>query len=182
MSPHFIYNIMASIHYLIETDPAQAQNALGTFSEYQRNILTVLEEKEPIPFAQELRMVQSFVALEKMRFGDRFRVDYDIDIEDFKLPALTVLALMENAIKHGLLASENPATVHLQIRRLGDGKVQIDIIDEGVGFDTNSLKHMENPLHSLHCVEARLREAGGKMTIESTPGEGTHVTVTLPPD
>ena len=70
---------------------------------------------EPVPFAMELQHVKRYVSLEQMRFGDKLAVMYDIDTTDFRLPALTVQPIIENAIKHGI---GNHSSTPVQNQRL----------------------------------------------------------------
>ena len=180
LKPHYVYNVMTNIHFLCDMDTERAQNALATFSEYLRDDLNVIESGKTIPFRQELNMIENYVALEKMRFGDRLRVVYDLDLEDFAIPPLTVEPLVENAIKHGIMHLEQPGTVRLETRRLAGNKVRIRVVDNGVGFDTAKMKEQDEAFRELNGIKKRIMmEPDGDMTVESKPGEGTTVTITL---
>ncbi len=178
MKPHYIYNVLTSIYYLCETDPEQAQDAISAFSEYLRNTLETIEDPGMVPFPRELNQIRSYLHLEKMRFEDRLKVSYDVDVDDFEIPPLTVLPLVENAVKHGIRGLEGPGTVRIVTRRLPDNKVQIRIIDDGIGFDLQKIT--ETSHRGLAAIRDRIeKEAGGEMTIDSTPGKGTTVVLTI---
>ena len=183
MKPHYIGNLFATSYYLCDTDPEQAQNTITTFSEYMINTLETISQTGLIPFTQEINQTETYLSLEKLRFEDQLRVNYDMDVEDFVVPPLTIQALVENAVKHGIANLNRPGTVRIETRRLANGGVRIRVVDDGVGFDVGRvLQEQSNEPGELLTVRDRFRQAcGGDMTIESTPGEGTAVTITLPP-
>ena len=92
-----------------------------------------MERDEPVEFSWELKEIRSYLALEKIRFGDRLNVEYDIEYDEFLIPPLTVQALVENAVDHGISAAENGGTVRIVTRKLSDGGAQIRVFDDGVG-------------------------------------------------
>ena len=172
--PHFLYNTLGSVKYLIGTDAEKAEQVLDRFSAYLRANAEAMSQKEPITFERELEHIRNYVFIEQTRFP-YITVEYDIGDEIFDLPALSVQPLVENAIKHG-------------IRGLQSGKVTIRtffendchkilVIDNGVGFDVNKMEgHV-----GLKNVEKRLKYmSDGTMEISSRPGEGTRVTVSIP--
>ena len=178
MKPHYIYNVMTNIYYLCDMDPSKAQEAVGYVSDYLRNTLETIEDPEPVLFSQELNQIKSYLALEKMRFGDQLNVKYDIDVDDFKIPPLTIEPLVENAVKHGIRDLDRPGTVTIQTRRLAAG-VKIIVEDDGVGFDINKITDKTH--RELIGIQERMeKDLGGEMIIDSTLGEGTKVTITLP--
>lgn len=183
MKPHYLYNVLTSIYYLCDTDPRKAQYAIGTFSEYMRNTLEVIERAETVPFSWELTEIKNYVSLEELRFGDRIRVEYDIKYEDFFIPPLTIQPLVENAVKHGVSPKEEGGTVTISTRLMKGDWVQIVITDDGVGFNTDMLKAQEITREGIYNIRERIKlEAGGDLSISSSPGKGTVVTVTLKDD
>ena len=180
MKPHYIYNVMTNIYYLCDMDPSKAQEAIGNVSDYMRNTLTTIENPDPIGFKEELNQIKSYLALEKMRFGDQLLVHYDVDVDDFKIPPLTIEPLVENAVKHGIRDLDRQGTVTILTRRLPNDGVRIQVIDDGVGFDTETIT-METH-RELIGIKARMwKDVQGVMTIESAKGKGTTVTIELPP-
>ena len=182
MKPHYLYNVLTTIYYLCESDPQKAQYAIGTFSEYLRSTLETMERQEMVDFSWELGQIRHYLALEKMRFGDRLHVEYDTEVDDFKVPPLSVQPLVENAVKHGIAARQEGGTVRIVSRRLSDGGAQIRVIDDGVGFDITTLRTQDVTHEGVANVRERIRiECGGEMTITSAPGKGTTATITLRP-
>jgi len=183
MNPHYIYNVLTSIYYLCETDPTKAQHAIGMFSEYLRNTLDTIEKMELVDFNWELDVIKNYLTLEELRFGDRIRVEYDIEFDNFRIPPLSIQPLVENAVKHGLAPLQEGGSVRIVTRKLSDGGVQIRVIDDGLGFNVAVLKTLEITNAGLANVKERLRmEVGGDLTITSAPGKGTTATVTIRPD
>lgn len=88
--PHFIYNVLNTIWYLCEKDTSRAQEAIEQFSDYLRGNLDSLNINETVPFSQELNHIKNYLKLEKLRFGDELDIVYDIQTEDFRVPALSV--------------------------------------------------------------------------------------------
>ncbi len=182
MKPHYLYNVLTTIYYLCESDPQKAQRAIGTFSEYLRSTLETMERQELVNFSWELGEIRHYLELEKLRFGKRLRIDYDIETEDFKVPPLSIQPLVENAVKHGIAAKEEGGTVRIVSRKLSDGGSQIRIRDDGVGFDITTLKQLDSTHEGIANVRERLRlEVGGELTITSAPGKGTTAVVTIRP-
>jgi sensor histidine kinase YesM len=183
MKPHYLYNVLTTIYYLCETDPIKAQRAIGTFSEYLRATLETLERQQLVNFSWELGEIRHYLELEKLRFGDRLRIDYDIEAEDFMVPPLSIQPLVENAVKHGIAPKEEGGTVRIVSRRLSDGGAQIRIRDDGAGFDIGELGKLDETHEGIANVRERIRlEVGGDMTITSAPGKGTTVVVTIRPE
>lgn len=177
MKPHFINNIISSIYYLCDLDAKKAQDLSMTFSGYMMGALETVDRAGLIPFSRELETIRNYIALEMLRFEDKLNVEYDIEVEDFNIPPLTVQALVENSVKHGIAGKGSPGTVSIITRRLADGSVQIRVTDNGVGFNTADSR---KPKNELAYIKDRLdREMGGRMSIRSAIDEGTTVTIKL---
>ena len=180
MKPHYLYNVLTTIYYLCETDPARAQHAIGIFSEYMRSTLEAMEKQELVEFTWELHEVRNYLVLEKLRFGDKLNVVYDIEYDDFKLPPLTVQPFVENAVKHGIGGKEEGGTIRIVSRKLSDGGAQIRIMDDGAGFDVDKLAYHESGQEGIANVKERLRaEVGGDVTVTSAVDKGTTVMITI---
>ncbi len=179
IQPHFLYNALSSIRRMIKKDPAVAQTAIENFSQYLRQNLESMSRVEPIPFSTELQHVEEYLYLEKLRFGDRLRVEYDIACGDFSLPVLTLQPIVENAVKHGILRKEEGGTVRISTR-LEDGWIHLTVQDDGVGW--LSSEESGDRLHiGLANVQSRIHDqCGGAVRIYSQVGIGTTVTILLP--
>lgn len=180
IKPHFLYNALNSIYYLIDVSPRQAQEAIDSFSDYLRGNLAALESDSPISFTKELQHVKSYLRLEEMRFQDELSVIYDIKADDFKIPALSVKAMVENAVKHGISQNEDGGYVKIESYETDNG-YEIKIEDNGAGFDLNEVGK-DGELHvGISNVKTRIETMSkGTLTIDSEVGKGTRVTIFIP--
>ena len=177
IQPHFIYNSLSSISTLIPIDPNRAQKALDEFSEYLRGNLSSLTETHLVSFENELKHTKTYIELEKMRFDDRLKVIYDIKAIDFNVPCLSIQPIVENAIKHGILQKLEGGT--LIIKTYEDDKYYyVEVNDDGVGFDINSVDFSSNKHIGLENIKYRIEKMGnGEMNISSQIDKGTKVEV-----
>lgn len=180
IQPHFLYNALTSIYQLCEVDPPAAQKAIGYFSKYLRRNMASLSERKPIPFEEELHHVESYLSLEKLRYGEKLQVVYDVDPSDFAIPALTVQPLVENAVKHGIGKKKDGGLITVMTRETPEAYV-ITVSDTGAGFDPAQPKEDGQPHMGLKSVRDRLTTmCGGKLKLTSVPGQGTTVTISIP--
>lgn len=182
IQPHFIYNTLNSIRTLIKVDPEAAYQTTYDFSNYLRGNLNSMEGREKIPFSEELRHIQAYVNIEKIRFEDRIQVEFLLETRSFQVPALSVQPLVENAIKHGLCKKIEGGTVWVRSYETADSYV-VEVEDNGIGFDINALENQNTEHTSIGLNNIRFRVtalSGGDMEIKSSPGEGARVTLRFP--
>ncbi len=176
--PHFIYNTLGSIEQLCKMDPKKAGELVHNFAKYLRGNFGELDNPKPILMSQEMEHVHHYVSIENVRFPD-MTFTFEMNSEDFHIPALTVQPIIENAIKHGLMKLPRGGTIHV-VSYETDTDYCISVEDDGVGFDTSVLiderKHV-----GLRNIRERLKVmVNGKLEIESAVGVGTKVLVTIP--
>lgn len=180
IQPHFLYNALNSIYYLCGKDPKTAQKAVGDFADYLRMNLDSLKTKDNIPFAMELKHIQTYLWLEQLRFDERLNVVYDIQCRDFLLPVLTVQPIVENAVKHGICSRPEGGTVTISTRERKD-HYEISVVDDGVGFVPGTKKEDGRSHIGLQNVIQRVQmEIHGEVEVESTPEVGTSITIRIP--
>ncbi len=180
IQPHFLYNALNTIKYLIKKDPKTAEMAIVKFSNYLRANMDSLTQKEPIAFEKELEHVENYVSIESLRFGERLNVEYDINYKEFSVPPLTVQPIVENAIKHGVNQKAEGGTVKISTYKNEQGAVII-VEDNGVGFDVNK-KPTDNRSHvGINNIIIRLKEIlNADVSINSVINEGTKIIITIP--
>ena len=139
IQPHFLYNTLAAIRGLCRQDPRRAQETLEDFSVYLRGNMASLQRRLPIPLVDELRHTDKYLELERLRFGDRLRVEYDVRDAEFELPALTIQTLAENAVRHGISRRPGGGTLRIATE-LREGVHLVVIEDDGVGFNVATLE------------------------------------------
>ena len=181
IQPHFMYNALTSIAMMCQIDPETAQEATVTFAKYLRGNMDSLKQTKPVPFEAELEHLKKYLYIEKLRFGKKLNVEYDIKATDFCIPMLSVQPLVENAVKHGVGMKKKGGTVTISTRET-DSAFEVIISDNGVGFDTSAPKADDGRSHvGMENTRSRLKQmCGGEITIQSTVGEGTTATITLP--
>lgn len=180
IQPHFLYNALTSIYALCDKDSQAAKEAVSQFSKYLRGNLESIRRDSPISFDDELKHVQSYLALEKMRFEDELKIIYDIQAHNFLLPALTVQPLVENAVKHGVSDTPNGGTVKIASKELPE-YFEIRISDDGIGFDPKNISE-DGEMHiGIENVRSRLAlMCKGTLEIQSVQGKGTTVVLKIP--
>ena len=178
IQPHFIYNTLGTIRQLCKEDPEQAAQLVQSFSLYLRGNFSELDNTVPIRFAQELEHVRCYTGIELVRFPD-MSVNYDIQTEEFLLPALTVQPLVENAIKHGLMGLEEGGVVTVSAYETPTHYC-VKVTDDGVGFDTTQLQDAKKHIGIRNVRERLQAMCGGSLTVESQPGKGTQALIQIP--
>lgn len=176
INPHFVYNTLSTIAAMCDTSPKQAKYLTIDFSQYLRRNIGSLTSEELIPFEQEMEHVACYLKIEKARFRERLNVIYSTQCKDFSVPPLTVQPLVENAIKHGITKKANGGTIKITTFE-EDTHYVIEIIDDGVGFDSETTE-----MHvGIQNVQNRLAATcRGTVMIKSTLGVGTRVTIEIP--
>ena len=136
VEPHFLFNTLASVEYLIETDPPRASAMQRSLIKYLRAVLPQIREMTPSTnLGREADMVSAYLDLLKMRMEERLTVRLNIsdDLRNAAFPPMMLQPLVENAIKHGLECKEEGGTLHISAEVLGN-KLRVSVVDDGVGF------------------------------------------------
>lgn len=179
--PHFIYNTLSSVYVLCRDNPPLAMKVIQDFTAYLQANFTAISSTAPITFLDELQHTKSYLAVEQIRYGERLKVEFDTQHTAFRLPALTLQPLVENAVKHSIGKGSTPSTVLVR-SYYQDGFSIITVEDNGPGFDSAAESNPSEHI-GLKNVEERLRMmCNGTLEIRSSPGHGTIVTVSLPDD
>ncbi len=180
IQPHFLYNSLNAIYHLCDQNPQIVQKSIGDFAEYMRENLDSINRIVPVAFDKELKHVETYLSLEKMRFGEKLHIKYDIESTGFMIPSLSVQLMVENAVNHGLFPKEQGGTVSLVTREYNK-HFEIKIIDDGVGFEPSEKKNDGKSHVGIDNAKHRLQTMiGATMLIESQIGHGTTVTIKIP--
>ena len=179
--PHFVFNVLNTIHILCELEPLKAQSAIEHFSMYLRRNLDILSGTDTmIPVRNELEHVEHYLQLEKMRYGDDLNVIMDISGYNFWIPSLTIQPIVENAVKHGIQRRPNGGTIFIRTQETED-YYEVYVEDNGRGFDPQEEKNDGKQHVGLRNVRERLAAlCSGDLTVHSMIGEGTMVRMRLP--
>jgi two-component sensor histidine kinase len=178
--PHFLFNTLNTIAALIADQPEAAEETTTRLADVFRYTLRA-SDREHSRFGDELDFLRAVLSIERRRFGDRLRVVEAIEpgLESLLVPSLLLQPLVENAVRHGVSSRLQGGTVTLGARRDGD-RLLVTIEDDGPGFEAAAPSRGAG--FGLHSVRERLRVAGPPhdLVIESPPGGGTRIRVTLP--
>ena len=178
IQPHFLYNTLTTIQALCLENPRKAASITERFAAYLRQNIDSLNEANLIPFRKELDHTLVYAQIEMERFRN-IHLDYEIEDEDFLLPALTVQPLVENAIRHGVRGIPR-GQIEIITNLLPDCH-EIIIRDNGKGFRPEDLPGTDRSHIGIQNVRERLQKlCGGTMTIDSEAGRGTCVTIHIP--
>ncbi|MDD5952919.1 MAG: histidine kinase [Oscillospiraceae bacterium] len=178
IQPHFIYNTLGSIYQLCLLQPKQAAELTQNFALYLRGNFSELDNSKPVRLSQELEHVKYYLNIEKIRFPD-MEVQFDLQSDEFFLPALTIQPLVENAIKHGLMGLESGGTVVISTYETDDSYC-VKVQDNGVGFDESVFQDGKKHI-GIQNIRGRLEAmCNGTLTVESQPNQGTTAIITIP--
>ena len=178
IQPHFIYNTLGTIERMCLKDPEKAFDLVRNFSLYLRGNFSELDSVTPIRFAEELKHVEYYVHIEKVRFPD-MDIQYDVEATEFVLPALSIQPLVENAIKHGLMRLETGGLVVIHSYETPT-HFCVEVKDNGVGFDT-TLPIDEKKHIGLRNIQGRLKAmVNGELLVESELNVGTKAVIMIP--
>ncbi len=176
--PHFIYNTLGSIEQLCNIDPRKAGELVHNFAKYLRGNFGELDNPKPILMSQEMEHVHHYISIENVRFPD-MTFSFEMNSVDFRIPALTIQPIVENAIKHGLMKLPKGGKIRVVSYETEDNYCVL-VEDDGVGFNTDVLlderKHV-----GIRNIRGRLKAmVNGTLEIKSTEGVGTSVLIKIP--
>mgnify|MGYP003519819609 FL=1 len=176
--PHFIYNTLGSIEQLCIIDPSKAGELVHNFAKYLRGNFGELDNPKPILMSREMEHVRHYISIENVRFPD-MTFSFEMNSDDFHIPALTIQPIVENAIKHGLMKLSKGGTIRV-VSYETESHYCVSVEDDGVGFDTDVLlderKHV-----GIRNIRGRLKAmVNGTLEIESRVGIGTTVLIKIP--
>jgi sensor histidine kinase YesM len=179
MEPHFLFNTLANVRSLIDSDPRRAGEMLETFVAFLRTSLRTGRERT-VPLSQELDVVKSYLDLFSMRMGTRlrYRIDLPEALRNVRIPPLLIQPLVENAVKHGLEPSIDGGEVTITAERI-DNRIRIKVADNGVGIGETaggSGIGLENVRRRL----AIMYGDAGRLVIEENSPRGVKAIIEIP--
>ena len=190
INPHFLYNTLDAIVWLIETGKnEQAEEMVTSLSTYFRSFLS--NGRDIVTMTQEEQHIRSYLEIQQVRYKDI--LDYDIQIDPAiagcLIPKMTLQPLVENAIYHGIKPKRGKGTITVTGRLEGEA-VTVRVADTGAGMGSEELSGLRSQLENdeakgfgLISAYKRLQLMYGsdcRFTIESSPGMGTSITITFP--
>jgi LytS/YehU family sensor histidine kinase len=179
LQPHFLFNTLNTIAELVHENAAEAERMIAGLGTLLR---ATLEGglTDLVPLAQEIDLLEHYIAIQRVRFGDRltFSVDVPDECGAALVPSLVLQPIVENSIKYGLAARLGAGAINVRAERQADTLV-IDVTDDGQGFSPDSRREGVG----LGNTRARLAELYGarqRFEVTSKEGAGTRVRLTMP--
>ena len=193
INPHFLYNTLDTIVWLAEAgDQKRVVSMVGNLSDFFRTSLN--QGKDIISIREELAHVRSYLEIQQVRYQDilRYEITVPEDLYEYKIPKITIQPLVENALYHGIKNKRGQGTITVSGKRNENGFV-LYVRDNGIGMTQERLKEVRagiqklsytgKEIYGLYNVNERIRLNFGEtygISIESTYGEGTCVSISLP--
>lgn len=186
IKPHFLFNALSSVISLCYKDSREAAKLLNYLSSYLRRSFEFNYQNEFVTIESELALVQTYLEIEKTRFGDELHIEYEIDQEilDKKVIPISIQPLVENAVIHGINQKEAGGTIHITVQKKAS-EIFICVSDNGVGMSINPLNLDDQEENQsgvgLNNINKRLQKYYNKeLHIESSPETGTKVYFEIP--
>jgi two-component system sensor histidine kinase AlgZ len=181
VQPHFLFNTLNSIAALIQEDPKGAERMTGQLASILRTSLD--QQATPlVPVQDELKTVRDYLAIEQVRFGDRLRVDIQVDprVNGARVPRLALQTVVENSVKYAVSPRREGAAIRILAGEAvgGNHAARVSVEDDGPGFDASALP-AGHGLALLRDRVALLFDGRAALEIDGTPGRA-RVTLTVP--
>jgi two-component sensor histidine kinase len=182
LQPHFLFNALHAIASLIHENPKAADDMLGALSQFLRMNLEAAAENE-VPLKRELEFVDSYLEIQQARFGDRLRIQRDVEpaAKEAMVPPFILQPLVENSIRHGIENREAGGIVTLRARRQS-GLLHLEVSDDGGGLANGQLLNFSEGV-GLSNTKARLQALYGerhRFSLTQNHPTGVCVRIELP--
>ncbi|HEU4883306.1 MAG TPA: histidine kinase [Longimicrobium sp.] len=180
LQPHFLFNALNAVSSVMYEDVERADRMVASLSELLRASLRASRDQQ-IALAEELEVLERYLELMRARFGERLRVDVQVDdaVRGARVPAMLLQPIVENALQHGAPPPPEPAHVLVRARRMGD-RLMIEVRDNGPGL--RGVAPVGQGVGLTNTAD-RLRALYGdaqSLEFEDAPGGGLVVRMTMP--
>ena len=184
VEPHFLFNTLASIEHLIETDPPRAGRMQRALIDLLRATMPTLRDggaAGPRTLGQERLVIEPYLAILKIRMEDRLEPEVNIPdgLHSAECPPMMLQMLVENAIKHGLEPKPEGGLLRVEATVV-DGDLRLTVSDSGVGLAPEGLQGKGTGLKNIRERLALRYGTAAKLSVEPREGGGTRVVVRLP--
>ncbi|MFZ6641563.1 sensor histidine kinase [Undibacterium sp. TC4M20W] len=182
VEPHFLFNTLASVEHLIETDPPRAAAMQRSLIAYLRAVLPQMRENASVTnLGREADMVKSYLELLKMRMEERLNVDFIMPegLRSASFPPMMLQSLVENAIKHGLECKAEGGTIRFHAE-VAHNKLRVSVTDNGLGFGAMPSNGTGLGLQNIRERLKLIYKEKGQMIITPNQPSGVCVTIEIP--
>ncbi len=184
VEPHFLFNTLASVEFLIETDPPRAAAMQRSLISYLRAVLPQMREKSSkTNLGREVDIVKSYLDLLKMRMEERLNIDFILpeNLRKAAFPPMMLQSIVENAIKHGLECKEDGGTLQFRAE-LYENRLRVTVRDDGVGFGAIPSNGTGLGLQNIRERLKLLYKGQAQLTITANQPSGVCVMIEIPYD
>lgn len=186
INPHFLFNALTTIGYLINAAPDKALATLLKLTTLLRRVLKSSGEFSTL--GDEIELVESYLEIERARFEERLKVEIDVphDLRNLRVPTLILQPLVENAVKHGISKAKFGGTVKIFAKLENEADkvfLSINVHDSGAGANVDEFRRNGQEGVGLHNIEQRLLSYYGNSAafeIRSETGKGTTAKIRFP--
>jgi hypothetical protein len=180
LQPHFLFNTLHAVSALMERDVPAARRMLTRLSDLLRLALDD-DSRHEVSLEEEIEFLDRYAEIQKIRFGGRLAVTYDIaaDTRRLLVPRLVLQPLVENSITHGLSRLERPGSVTVEARRR-NGHLVLRVLDDGVGLEGGELSREGVGIGNTRARLEQLYGPAQRFGIGNVPGGGCEVTIEIP--
>jgi LytS/YehU family sensor histidine kinase len=180
VEPHFLFNTLASVDYLIETDPARASTMQKNLIQYLRAALPQMREGSTT-LGKEMVLCRAYLEILKVRMEDRLRFAVNVPqgLSSARFPPMMLQSLVENAIKHGLEPKPEGGSLTLSAD-VSHGRLRVTVADTGLGFGAAGTAGGGVGLDNVRERLAALYGGAATLRIEGNTPAGTIVTIEVP--
>jgi signal transduction histidine kinase len=180
VEPHFLFNTLASVDYLIETDPARASTMQKNLIQYLRAALPQMREGSST-LGKEMVLCRAYLEILKVRMEDRLRFAVNVPqgLSSARFPPMMLQSLVENAIKHGLEPKPEGGSLTLSAD-VSHGRLRVTVADTGLGFGAAGTAGGGVGLDNVRERLAALYGGAATLRIEGNAPAGTIVTIEVP--
>jgi len=185
VEPHFLFNTLSAVDYLIETEPPRASRMQKALITYLRGALPQMRQ-ESSTLGRELRLIKSYLELIKMRIEDRLEVEIAVPegLESAQFPPMMLQSLVENSIKHGIEPKPEGGKVRVSAG-IHNARLWVEVSDTGVGVPDGDL--LDGPTSGTGIGLRNIRErlavlypGKSQIMLKSDPSTGTVVRISVP--
>ncbi len=186
INPHFLFNALTAIGYLIQTAPEKAFETLMKLTQLLRRVLKASGEFSTL--GEEIELVKSYLEIEQARFEERLKIEIVLakDLEKMRVPSFVLQPLVENAVKHGISKTKQGGKIIISALLENEKEqvfLKLSVFDSGAGENTNEILQNGRKGVGLNNIEQRLQNYYGNsavLKIENESGKGTTAEIKIP--
>lgn len=186
INPHFLFNALTTIGYLIQSAPEKAFETLMKLTQLLRRVLKTGGEFSTL--GEEIELVKSYLEIEQARFEERLKTEFDVaeELEKLRVPSFVLQPLVENAVKHGISKIRSGGKIKISASLKTEKEsafLELIVFDSGSGENAGEISNGTMPGVGLNNIEQRLKNYYGvaaDLKIESAVEMGTNATIKIP--